>query len=288
VSPFEYNGTVKTLQESEKRPESGWRRRLHEVVFEAETRAGRAFDIVLLWSILFSVVVVMVESVPRYRAEYGDLLFALEWFFTLLFTIEYALRLASVRYPLRYATSFFGVVDLCAILPGYLSLLLPGSQYLLVVRVLRVIRVFRIFKLTEHLYEAEVLMIALRASRRKIMVFLTTVLAMMVIIGSLMYVVEGEEHGFTSIPTSVYWAIVTMTTVGYGDLSPKTPLGMVLASAVMILGFGIIAIPTGIVTSEISRAIRKPATTEACPACGIQGHDLDAVFCKYCAAALHE
>jgi voltage-gated potassium channel len=279
---------VETSQRSEKRPEAGWRRRLHEIIFEAETRAGRAFDIVLLWSILLSVAVVMIESVPRYRAEYGDLLLALEWVFTALFTIEYVLRLVSVRYPLRYATSFFGIVDLCAVLPGYLSLLVPGSQSLLVVRVLRVVRVFRIFKLTEHLHEADVLLIALAASRRKIMVFLTTVLAIVVIIGSLMYVVEGEEHGFTSIPTGIYWAIVTLTTVGYGDLSPKTPLGMVLASAVMILGFGIIAIPTGIVTSEISRATRKPATAEACPACGLQGHDLDAVYCKYCSAALHE
>ena len=278
---------METVRQSEKRPETGWRRRLHEIVFESETRAGRVFDIVLLWSIVLSVAVVMVESVPRYRIEYGAELTAIEWFFTLLFTIEYMLRLVSVRNALRYATSFFGVVDLCAVLPGYLSLLVPGSQYLLVIRVLRVVRVFRIFKLTEHLYEADVLLIALRASRRKIMVFLTTVLSLMVIIGSLMYVVEGEEHGFTSIPTSIYWAIVTMTTVGYGDLSPKTPLGMVLASVVMILGFGIIAIPTGIMTSEISRANRKPATTEACPACGLQGHDLDAVYCKYCAARLH-
>jgi voltage-gated potassium channel len=279
---------VDTSQKSEKRPETGWRRRLHEIIFEAETRAGRAFDIVLLWAILLSVAVVMVESVPRYRDEYGDALNALEWLFTALFTIEYVLRLVSVRYPLRYATSFFGVVDLCAVLPGYLSLVLPGSQYLLVVRVLRVVRVFRIFKLAEHLYEADVLLIALKGSRRKIMVFLTSVLAVIVIIGSLMYVIEGEENGFTSIPTSIYWAIVTLTTVGYGDLSPKTPLGMVLASAVMILGFGIIAIPTGIVTSEISRATRRPATTESCPACGLQGHDLDAVYCKYCAAPLHQ
>ena len=276
-------------QERSERPaEAGWRRRLHEVIFEAETRAGRLFDIVLLWTIFLSVAVVMVESVPRYRAEYGEVLSALEWLFTALFTVEYVLRLASVRHPLRYATSFFGVVDLCAILPGYLSLVLPGSQYLLVVRVLRVVRVFRIFKLTEHLHEADVLLIALSASRRKIMVFLTTVLALTVIIGSLMYVIEGEENGFTSIPTSIYWAIVTLTTVGYGDLSPKTPLGMILASVVMILGFGIIAIPTGIVTSEISRATRKPATTEACPGCGLQGHDVDAVYCKYCATELHE
>jgi voltage-gated potassium channel len=279
---------VDRQERSERPAEAGWRRRLHEVIFEAETRAGRLFDIVLLWTIFLSIAVVMVESVPRYRAEYGEVLSALEWIFTALFTVEYVLRLASVRRPLRYATSFFGVVDLCAILPGYLSLVVPGSQYLLVVRVLRVVRVFRIFKLTEHLHEADVLLIALSASRRKIMVFLTTVLALTVIIGSLMYVIEGEENGFTSIPTSIYWAIVTLTTVGYGDLSPKTPLGMILASVVMILGFGIIAIPTGIVTSEISRATRKPVTTEACPGCGLQGHDVDAVYCKYCATRLHE
>jgi voltage-gated potassium channel len=271
---------------SEKRPETGWRRRLHEIVFESETRAGRVFDIALLWSIVFSVVAVTLESVPSIRAEHGETLQAIEWFFTVVFTIEYVLRLISVKHPLLYATSFFGIVDLCAVVPGYLSLFVPGSHYLLVIRVLRVVRVFRIFKLTEHLYEADVLMLALRASRRKIMVFLTTVLAVVVIIGSVMYVVEGEENGFTSIPVSIYWAIVTLTTVGYGDLSPKTALGQTLASAVMILGYGIIAIPTGIVTSEISRATRKEVTTEACPGCGVQGHDPDALFCKYCATSL--
>jgi voltage-gated potassium channel len=271
---------------SERRPDEGWRLRLHEVIFEAETRAGRTFDIVLLWAIVLSVVAVMLESVPGIRAEHGELLFTIEWVFTALFTVEYALRLVSVKYPLRYATSFFGVVDLCAILPGYLSLLVPGSHYLLVVRILRVVRVFRIFKLTEHLYEADVLLVAIRASRRKIIVFLTTVVALVVIIGSMMYVIEGEENGFTSIPMSVYWAIVTMTTVGYGDLSPKTAVGMTLASAVMILGYGIIAVPTGIVTAEISRVTRKQVTTQACPGCGAQGHDHDAVYCKYCATPI--
>ena len=235
------------------RPRGGWRLRLYTVVFESDTQAGRTFDIVVIAAIVLSVAAVMVDSVDSMRTRHGTLLNAFEWMFTILFTIEYIARISCIERPLRYATSFFGIVDLCAVLPGYLSLVLPGSHYLLVIRVLRVVRVFRIFKLTEHLYEADVLLIALRASRRKIMVFLTTVLALTVIIGSVMYVVEGDENGFTSIPKSVYWAIVTLTTVGYGDLSPKTPLGMILASAVMILGFGIIAIPTGIVTSEISR-----------------------------------
>lgn len=274
------------VKQSEKSPEAGWRRRLHEVVFEAETPAGRFFDIALLWSIVLSVIAVCLESVSSVRAQYGDALFVTEWIFTILFTVEYLLRLLSVKHPLLYASSFFGIVDLCAVLPGYLSLLVPGGHYLLVIRILRVVRVFRIFKLTEHLYEADVLLMALRASRRKISVFLTTVLAVVIIIGSLMYVIEGEEHGFTSIPVSIYWAIVTLTTVGYGDISPKSPLGQALASFVMILGYGIIAIPTGIVTAELARAPRQGVTTEACPGCGLQGHDPDATYCKYCASAL--
>jgi voltage-gated potassium channel len=242
--------------------------------------------VVLIGLILLSVLAVMLESVGDVRARYGAGLYAAEWAFTILFTVEYALRLLSVRRPLRYAASFFGVVDLLAIVPSYLSLLVPGSHYLLVVRILRLLRVFRVLKLAEHLTEANVLMRALRASRRKISVFLLTVLTLVVIIGTLLYVIEGEGNGFTSIPVGIYWAVVTLTTVGYGDISPKTPVGQALAALVMITGYGIIAVPTGIVTVEIAQAARKPVSTAACPECGAEGHDADAVYCKYCAARL--
>ena len=267
-------------------PDARWRGRLHEVIYEAETPAGRAFDVALIWLILLSVAAVMLESVRGVRADYGRVLYAAEWVFTVLFTVEYALRLVSVRRPLAYAMSFYGVVDLLAIIPTYLSLLVPGSQYLLVIRVLRLLRVFRVFKLAEHLTEADVLMRALRASRRKISVFLLTVLTLVVVIGSILYVVEGEANGFTSIPLSIYWAVVTLTTVGYGDISPQTALGRTLAAAVMIIGYGIIAVPTGIVTVELAQAARKGVTARACPSCGAEGHDADAAFCKYCGSGL--
>ena len=267
-------------------PSGGWRGRLHEVIFEADTRAGRAFDVGLIGLILLSVLAVTLESIRGVRASYGAQLYAAEWAFTILFTVEYALRLASVRRPLRYASSFFGVVDLLAIVPTYLSLLVTGSQYLLVVRILRLLRIFRVLKLAEHLTEADVLMRALRASRRKISVFLLTVVTMVVVIGTLLYVIEGEENGFTSIPVGIYWAVVTLTTVGYGDISPKTPVGQTLAAVVMVVGYGIIAVPTGIVTVEIAQAVGKPVSTQACPNCASQGHDADAVHCKYCGAKL--
>jgi voltage-gated potassium channel len=280
--------TVSGVRAAEARPPSGgWRGRLHEVIFEADTRAGRAFDVALIGLILLSVLAVMLESVRGVRERFGAELFAVEVAFTVLFTVEYALRLAGVRRPLLYAKSFFGVVDLLAILPTYLSILVPGTHYLLVVRILRLLRVFRVLKLAEHLSEADVLMRALRASRRKISVFLLTVLTLVVIIGTLLYVIEGEEHGFTSIPVSIYWAVVTLTTVGYGDISPKTPAGQTLAAVVMIIGYGIIAVPTGIVTVEIAQAARhRVVSTQACPECGSEGHDADAVYCKYCAGKL--
>lgn len=204
-----------------------------------------------------------------------------------MFTIEYVLRLLSVRRPLRYATSFFGIVDLLAIIPTYLSIFLPGSQYLLVIRILRLLRVFRLLKLSEYVMEADTLRTALHASRRKISVFLSVVVLLVVVIGALMYVVEGEANGFTSIPVSIYWAIVTLTTVGYGDLSPRTPLGQILASIVMVIGYGIIAVPTGIVSVELAHATRQQRITrKLCPACGAEGHDPDAVYCKYCGASL--
>lgn len=202
------------------------------------------------------------------------------------FTLEYLLRLISVKRPVRYATSFFGIVDLLAIVPTYLSLALPNIQYLLVIRILRLLRIFRILKLVEYLNEAEMLRRALHASSRKIIVFLCTVVSLVVIIGAIMYAIEGAENGFTNIPTSIYWAIVTLTTVGYGDLAPQTPLGQALASLVMLMGYGIIAVPTGIVTVELSRASQTQVSTQACPACGVTGHDIDAVYCKYCGEQL--
>ena len=269
-------------------PSPGWRARLHEIIFEADTPAGRLFDFALIWLILLSVATVVLESVRRVREQYGILLYVLEWSFTVLFTVEYVLRLMSVRRPLRYATSFFGVVDLLAIIPTYLSIFVPGSQYLLVIRILRLLRVFRLLKLSEYVTEADTLRRALRASRRKISVFLSAVVLLVIIIGALMYVVEGEEHGFTSIPISVYWAIVTLTTVGYGDLSPRTPLGQILASIVMIIGYGIIAVPTGIVSVELAHAVRdqQKVSRRSCPECSTEGHDPDAHCCKYCGANL--
>ncbi len=265
--------------------EAGWRRRLHEIIFEADTRAGRIFDLIIIWLIISSVLVVILESVNSLGKEYGEAFYYIEWIFTVLFTIEYILRLISVRRPLSYALSFFGIIDLLAIIPGYLSLLVPGTHYLLTIRILRLLRIFRILKLTEYITEARTITSALRASRRKISVFLFAVLTIVTVVGSLIYVIEGEENGFTDIPTSIYWAIVTLTTVGYGDLSPKTPLGKTLASIVMILGYAIIAVPTGIVTAELTRANKK-YSTQVCPECHSQDHDADAVFCKYCRAHL--
>jgi len=263
-----------------------WRERLHEIIFEAETPAGKAFDVALLVCIVASVATVLLESVASIRAQYGTLLRALEWGFTILFTVEYVLRLICVRRPLRYALSFFGLVDLLAIVPTYLSVFVAGAQSLIVIRALRLLRIFRVLKLAHFVGEASMLRDALRASMRKITVFLGTVLTVVLIVGSLMYLVEGEASGFTSIPQSMYWAIVTLTTVGYGDIAPQTVVGKLLASVVMILGYGIIAVPTGIVTVELAHARRAPITTEACRDCGKGGHDSNADFCKFCGARL--
>lgn len=261
------------------------RARLHEIIFEADTPEGRLFDLVLLLAIGASVLVVMLESVAEVRARVGPTLRALEWGFTVLFTIEYGLRLATVREPLRYARSLFGIIDLLAVLPTYVSLVLPGAQTFLVLRLLRLLRIFRVLKLAEYLRESRVLGQALRASRRKIFVFLLTVVTIVVIVGTLMYVIEGEEHGFTNIPISIYWAVVTLTTVGYGDVAPVTPVGRMLSILLMLTGYGIIAVPTGIVTVELTRATR-PVSTQACPNCGADGHESDAIFCRRCGTKL--
>lgn len=259
-----------------------WRDHLHEIIFEADTRAGKAFDVALLWAILMSVLAVMLDSVSAIREAYGSQLRLIEWFFTFLFTIEYGLRLVSVRHPGQYARSFFGIVDLLAILPTYLSLAVAGTQSLLVIRTLRLLRVFRVFKLARYVVEADTLLKALRASRVKILVFLWSVLSIVIVIGALMYLIEGEVHGFTSIPISIYWAVVTMTTVGYGDIAPETVYGQILASVLMIVGYAIIAIPTGIVSVELANASRIEVSTQACPACSKEGHDMDARYCKHC------
>ena len=259
-----------------------WRDWIHEVIFEADTPLGKLFDILLIVSIVLSVVMVMLDSVSSINIEYGYLLHRLEWFFTILFTIEYILRLICTSRPLSYATSFFGIIDLLAITPTYLSLILPGTQFLLVIRVLRVLRIFRILKLAHYLGEANLLILSLRASGRKITVFLFTVLLLMIIFGSLIYIIEGEANGFTSIPRSIYWAIVTMTTVGYGDISPKTDLGQALASLVMIIGYCIIAVPTGIVSAEIIHRHNIMICNRPCPGCGACDHEHDSTYCRHC------
>lgn len=274
-----------TLHQS-KRSYDQLRSRLREIIFGTDTPAGKTFDVVLIWSIILSVSIVILESVHCIRNEYGSFLYAIEWFFTILFTVEYILRLVSVKRPLGYAFSFFGIVDLLAILPTYVSIFVPGSQSLLTIRTLRLLRTFRVFKLTHYIHEAGVIMTALRASRRKISVFLAAVITIVVIIGSFMYVIEGEPNGFTDIPTSIYWAIVTLTTVGYGDVAPHTPIGKTVASFLMIIGYGIIAVPTGIVTVEMSQASQKAAHVRECPECHLTGHDSNARFCKFCGATL--
>ena len=260
--------------------------KLQEIIFEADTPAGKAFDVSLMVVIILSVVAVMLESSSAIQARYGPWLRTFEWIVTILFTIEYVLRLFCVGKPVRYARSFFGIVDLLAILPSYLSLFIPGAQSLLVIRALRLLRVFRVLKLAHFVGEASELRAALRASARKIIVFLGAVLTCTLIVGSLMYLIEGEANGFTSIPVSIYWAIVTMTTVGYGDIAPHTALGKILASAIMILGYGIIAVPTGIVSVELADVVRKKVSTQACPDCGAGGHDADAAYCKFCGEKL--
>ncbi len=264
---------------------SRWRQRLHEVIFEADTAGGKAFDLTLIVCIALSIIVVMLDSIQELHDQHGSLLYAAEWVFTLLFTAEYLLRLLSVGRPLRYALSFYGIVDFLSIVPTYLSIFVPGTQYLLVIRSLRVLRIFRIFKLSQYVGEARQLTRALHSSRRKIMIFYFTVIHIVVIVGAMMYLIEGRENGFTSIPRSIYWAIVTITTVGYGDIAPQTNLGQAVAAFLMITGYAILAVPTGIVTAEWAMQNRQRIiSTQSCPQCSSEGHDADAKFCKHCGA----
>jgi len=269
------------------KPLGGWRLRLYTVIFEADTRAGRLFDQWLIALILASILVVVIDSMQGLGSSERAIFTLLGWFFTLVFTAEYLARLACVRHPWRYATSFYGIVDILSLLPTYLALLVPEVQALIDVRVLRLLRIFRIFKLTAYVSEYQSLGLALAASRRKIMVFLSAVLMIVLVMGTLMYVVEGPQNGFTSIPTSVYWAITTMTTVGFGDITPKTDLGRFIASAMMLLGWGTLAVPTGIVTAEMTaRRFAAEPTTKTCHECLTEGHPVDANFCLHCGARL--
>jgi voltage-gated potassium channel len=268
------------------KPPPGWRRHMYDVIFEADTPAGRRFDIALVFAIMLSILVVVLDSVPRLHRDYGPQLHLLEWLFTLLFTIEYAARIAAVQRPWRYVTGFYGIIDFMAVLPTYVSLLVPGSAVLLDIRILRLLRVFRIFKLTLYIEEYTRLGEALAASRRKILVFLSVVFMAILILGTVMYVVEGPENGYTSIPVAMYWATVTMTTVGYGDITPHTHLGKAIASFMMLLGWGILAVPTGIVTAEMTLRRGSFRSLLTCPACGSEGHEATARFCKDCGAPM--
>lgn len=266
------------------------RKQTYDVIFRHDSVPGRTFDIILILMILASVFAVMLESVIAVRAAYGGPLRVIEWGFTVVFTVEYLTRLWCVSRPSMYARSALGIIDLLAILPTYLSVLLPGGQVLAVVRILRVLRVFRILKLAQCVGEAGVLIAALKASRYKITIFVFTIMTIVVIVGALMFLIEGPESGFTSIPKGVYWAVVTLTTVGFGDVTPVTPLGQALATVVMVMGYGIIAVPTGIVTAEIAFATRRESLTRpptTCPGCGRGAHDTDAAFCKWCGVTLN-
>jgi voltage-gated potassium channel len=259
-----------------------WKRRWFVVVFGHETRAGKLFDLALIGLILASVLVAVLDTVPALHVHAPRVFLALEWGFTLLFTAEYLLRLWIVDRPARYARSFYGVIDLLAILPTWLSLLFPGSQYLAIVRILRILRVFRILKMARYLGEAGVLAGALRRSARKIVVFVFVMLTIVTVFGGVMYVVEGPEHGFTSIPTAMYWAIVTVATVGYGDIAPGTPLGRFIASCLILVGYGMIAVPTGIYTAEIAQGLRGARRATPCARCALHDHEADALHCRRC------
>ena len=262
--------------------EQTFRSKLYTIIFKSDTPSGKAFDLILILSILASVSVVFLDSVKYYNNNYGQILYQLEWFFTILFTIEYLFRIYSIGRPIIYIRSFYGIIDLMAILPTYISIFIPASRYLTVIRILRVLRIFRILKLIMYIGEANQIIQALAASRRKIIVFLFTVLVMVSIFGSIMYLVEGEENGFTSIPRSIYWAIVTITTVGYGDISPQTELGQAIAALVMIVGYATIAVPTGIISAEYTAMSHNDKTKKICFDCGRGNHDKDSKYCKIC------
>lgn len=260
--------------------------RIYDIIFEADSHAGKAFDVSLIIMIILSSLAVMLESMPELQGKYGRLFMIVEWIITGLFTLEYLLRIAVVKKPLRYIFSFYGIIDLLSILPSYLGLFVGGTRSLLVIRILRLIRIFRIFKLSRYTNAGQVLSRSLKASQAKIGVFFTAVLTVIIIIGTIMYLVEGADSGFTSIPKSMYWAIVTITTVGYGDIAPITGLGQFLASLTMIIGYTIIAVPTGIVAAEMNYERRRRVSTQVCPHCLKEGHEPEAVYCSSCGEKL--
>ncbi len=277
------------MQKPEKSPTlSPWQLKLQEIIFEADTEAGKAFDVALILCIVMSVLAVMVGSVKSIGESYGGFLYAIEWFFTILFSLEYLLRLSCVGRPASYARSFFGIVDLLSILPSYLAFFITNANFLLIIRLFRVLRVFRVLKLIRYLSEANVLLRSMKMARRKIFVFFFSVIILTSIFGSLMFILEGPENGFTSIPKSIYWAIVTITTVGYGDITPHTALGQAIAALAMLTGYAIIAVPTGIITAELSLEMHRSRQEIQCPQCQHRGHDSDAKHCLQCGAALAE
>lgn len=265
-----------------------WRERAYIVIFFTNTRAGKRFDTWLLAVIMASLVVVMLDSVASIRAEHGSLLRGLEWGFTAIFAVEYIVRIYSHPEPRKYIFSFYGAIDLLSVLPAFLALLFADAQYLLIVRVIRMLRIFRVLKLTPYLSQANFLLVALRGSRQKIIVFLLSVSTMVVVYGALMYVIEGPDNGFTSIPMSIYWAVVTLTTVGFGDIVPHTPLGKAVATLVMITGYSIIAVPTGIFTAELANAMRQDSLQHPCPSCEKPSHEPNAAFCSRCGSQLFD
>ena len=264
------------------KPTTSWKHRIHEIIYEADTKSGKIFDVILLIAIITSVILVMLESVSSLDTKYHDFLNISEWIITILFTIEYILRLISIKKPLKYVFSFYGIIDLLSTIPKYLSFILVGSHNLAALRALRLLRVFRILKLARYIGASNKLLVALRASKAKIAVFIFFIVIICVILGTVMYMIEGEENGFTSIPRSVYWAIVTLTTVGFGDIAPQTPIGQLIASVIMILGYGIIAIPTGIVSSEMTKFNNINTNTQSCPNCLADNHKDKAEFCYNC------
>jgi len=271
----------------DKQTKISWKHRIHEIIYEADTRAGKIFDVVLLIAILTSIVLVMLESVESFDNKYHTFLNISEWIITILFSIEYFLRIITIKKPLKYIFSFYGVIDLLSTIPKYLSFILVGSHHFAALRALRLLRVFRILKLARYIGASNRLLLALKSSRAKIAVFLFFIVIICIILGTVMYMIEGEENGFTSIPRSVYWAIVTLTTVGYGDIAPHTPIGQFIASIIMILGYAIIAIPTGIVSSEIIKAEAVDTNTQSCPNCLKDKHTDGADFCYHCGSKLN-
>jgi len=270
----------------EKNNKPSWKEKWFDIIFKADTTAGKNFDIILLISIIASVTVVMLDSVSEINLAIGNWLNYLEWFFTVIFTVEYIVRIIVSRHRVKYVFTFYGIIDLLSILPSYLSLIFTGSHYLIIIRILRMLRVFRILKLTRFMKASDVLLVSLRQSKYKIIVFLEVVMATVIIMGSLMYLIEGPEHGFTSIPRGIYWAIVTLTTVGFGDITPGTVAGQFLASLIMILGYSIIAVPTGIISAEMVKTSHQNKNQKKCPSCQSEIHDNDAEYCKYCGTKL--